>query len=77
MEFEQVFDSQMESHAAISARATLTRSGKVVGERTFSARAPAASADAVGGARALATASDDLVAQIAAWLGAQATVAAQ
>ncbi|MFL9927805.1 ABC-type transport auxiliary lipoprotein family protein [Paraburkholderia sp. RL18-103-BIB-C] len=76
-EFEQVFDSQTESHAAIGARATLIRNGKVIGQRTFSARAPAGSADAAGGARALATASDDLVAQIAAWLGAQATVAAQ
>jgi cholesterol transport system auxiliary component len=76
-EFEQVFDSQTESHAAITARATLTRNGKLIGQRTFIARAPASSADAAGGARALATASDDLVAQIAAWLGTQALVAAQ
>ncbi|CAB3796602.1 hypothetical protein LMG28614_04397 [Paraburkholderia ultramafica] len=75
--FEQVFDSQTESHAAITARATLTKSGKLIGQRTFIAGAPASSADAAGGARALATASDDLVAQIAAWLGAQALVAAQ
>ncbi|SIT37084.1 conserved exported hypothetical protein [Paraburkholderia ribeironis] len=76
-EFEQVFDSQSESHAAITARATLTQGGKVIGQRTFSERAPASSADAAGGAQALATASDDLVAQIVAWLGAQAQVAAQ
>jgi cholesterol transport system auxiliary component len=76
-DFEQVFDSPTQSHAAIGARATLIRNGKLVGQRTFSAQTPAASADAAGGARALATASDDLVAQIAAWLGAQATVAAQ
>ena len=76
-EFEQVFDSQSESHAAITARATLTQRGKVVGQHTFVARAPASSADAAGGARALATASDDLVAQIGAWLGAQALAAAQ
>lgn len=76
-EFEQVFDSQTESHAAITARATLTQRGKVVGQHTFVARAPASSADAAGGARALATASDDLVAQIGAWLGAQALAAAQ
>lgn len=76
-QFEQVFDSQTESHAAITARATLTKSGKVIGQRTFVASAPASSADAAGGARALATASDDLVAQIAAWLGAQALVASQ
>ena len=76
-EFEQVFDSQSESHAAVTARATLTQNGKVIGQRTFLARAPSSSADAAGGAQALATASDDLVAQIGAWLGVQALVAAQ
>ena len=76
-EFEQVFDSQTESHAAITARATLTQNGKLISQRTFTTRAPASSADAAGGARALATASDDLVAQIGAWLGTQALVAAQ
>ncbi|WP_434108258.1 ABC-type transport auxiliary lipoprotein family protein [Paraburkholderia caffeinilytica] len=76
-EFEQVFDSQSESHAAITARATLTQNGKVIGQRTFIARAPSSSADAAGGAQALAAASDDLVSQISAWLGAQALVAAQ
>lgn len=76
-EFEQVFDSQSESHAAVTARATLTQGGKVIGQRTFIARAPSSSADAAGGAQALATASDDLVAQISAWLGVQALVAAQ
>ncbi|WP_144111142.1 ABC-type transport auxiliary lipoprotein family protein [Paraburkholderia sp. BCC1886] len=76
-EFEQVFDSQSESHAAVTARATLTQNGKVLGQRTFIARAPASSADAAGGAQALAAASDDLVGQIGAWLGVQALVAAQ
>jgi cholesterol transport system auxiliary component len=75
--FEQVFDSQTESHGAVTARATLTRGGKVLAQRTFIARAPASSADAAGGAQALAAASDDLVAQISAWLGVQALVAAQ
>jgi cholesterol transport system auxiliary component len=76
-EFEQVFDSQSESHAAITARATLTQNGKVLSQRTFIARAPSSSADAAGGAQALAAASDDLVSQISAWLGVQALVAAQ
>ncbi|CAB3706319.1 hypothetical protein LMG24238_03913 [Paraburkholderia sediminicola] len=76
-EFEQVFDSQSESHAAVTARATLTQNGKVIGQRTFLARAPSSSTDAAGGAQALAAASDDLVAQISAWLGVQALVAAQ
>ncbi|MFM0556992.1 ABC-type transport auxiliary lipoprotein family protein [Paraburkholderia sediminicola] len=76
-EFEQVFDSQSQSHAAVTARATLTQNGKVLSQRTFIARAPSSSADAAGGAQALATASDELVAQIGAWLGVQALVAAQ
>jgi len=76
-EFEQVFDSQTESHGAVGARVTLTQNGKVVGQQTFAARAPARSADAAGGAQALAAASDDLVAQIVAWLGSQALAAAQ
>jgi cholesterol transport system auxiliary component len=70
-EFEQVFDGQADSHGAVTARATLMQDGKVVGQRTFVARAPASSPDAEGGARALAAASDDLVAQVVNWVGTQ------
>ncbi|WP_415859391.1 ABC-type transport auxiliary lipoprotein family protein [Burkholderia sp. BCC1977] len=70
--FEQVFDGQSQSHAAVAARATLMQDGKVLGQRTFVARAPSSTPDAAGGARALAAASDALVSQIAAWVGAQA-----
>ena len=76
-EFEQVFDGRDESHGAVTARVTLLQDGKVLGQRTFIARAPTSSSDAAGGARALAAASDDLVAQVAAWLGVQALVAAR
>ena len=76
-EFEQIFDSQTQSHGEVTARATLIHRGKVLAQRTFVASAPARSADAAGGAQALAAASDDLVAQITTWLGAQALVAAQ
>ncbi len=76
-EFEQDFDGRSESHGSVTARTTLFVDGKVVGQRTFIARAPASSADAAGGARALAAATDDLVAQISAWLGVQALVAQQ
>ncbi|MBN3755774.1 ABC transporter [Paraburkholderia sp. Tr-20389] len=75
--FEQDFDGESESHGSVTARTTLIVGGKVAGQRTFIARAPASSADAAGGARALAAASDDLVAQISAWLGVQALVAQQ
>jgi cholesterol transport system auxiliary component len=76
-DFEQVFDSASESHGEISARATLTQHGQVISQRTFIARAPSYTADAAGGARALAAASDDLIAQMAAWLGVQPLVAAE
>ncbi|MGH8780750.1 ABC-type transport auxiliary lipoprotein family protein [Paraburkholderia sp.] len=76
-EFEQVFDGQSESHGAVTARATLIQSGKVVGQHTFVARAPASSPDAAGGAAALAAASNDLIAQIVAWLGVQPLVASK
>ncbi|GAB2905324.1 ABC-type transport auxiliary lipoprotein family protein [Paraburkholderia jirisanensis] len=76
-QFEQDFDGQSQSHATVIARTTLTANGKVVGQHTFVARAPADTPDAAGGARALATASDDLVAQIGSWLGMQALVATQ
>ena len=76
-EFEQDFDGHSQSHGAVTARTTLFVDGTVVGQRTFLSRAPASSPDAAGGARALAAASDDLVAQISAWLGVQALVAQQ
>ncbi|AIO67786.1 ABC-type transport auxiliary lipoprotein family protein [Burkholderia oklahomensis] len=76
-EFEQVFDGRSQSHAAVTARATLTQDGKVLGQRTFVSRAPASTPDAAGGAQALATASDELVSQLVAWLGVQAYAAAR
>ncbi|SAL14281.1 lipoprotein [Caballeronia humi] len=75
--FEQVFDAPDESHALVSARATLSQQGRVIGQRTFMARAPAYTGDAAGGARALAAASDDLIAQMTTWLGVQPLVASQ
>ena len=73
-QFEQVFDSETESSGVVSARATLIQDGKVIGQHTFLARAPASTPDAAGGARALAAASDELIGQIAAWLSVQPLV---
>ncbi|WP_175939108.1 ABC-type transport auxiliary lipoprotein family protein [Caballeronia sp. BCC1704] len=75
--FEQVFDAPERSHGVVSVRATLTRQGRVIAQRMFTASAPAPSADASGGARALAAASDDLIAQLGAWLGAQPLTASR
>ncbi|SPB17453.1 lipoprotein [Caballeronia novacaledonica] len=69
--FEQVFDAPEQSHGLVSVRATLTQQGRVIAQRSFVANAPAPSADASGGARALAAASDDVIAQLSAWLAAQ------
>jgi cholesterol transport system auxiliary component len=71
-QFEQVFDSEGQSHGALTARATLTDDGKVIAQQTFVARAPASMPNAAGGVHALAAASDDFVAQLVAWLGIQA-----
>ena len=76
-DFEQVFDAPERSHGEVSARVTLSQHGQVVSQRTFIARAPSYTPDAAGGARALASASDDLIAQMAAWLGVQPLVASQ
>ena len=76
-QFEQVFDSQSESHGALMARATLTREGALIAQQTFVARAPASMANAAGGVQALAAASDQFVAQLVAWLGMQAGAAVQ
>jgi cholesterol transport system auxiliary component len=76
-QFEQVFDSEGQSHGALTARATLTNGGKVIAQQTFVARAPASMPNAAGGVHALAAASDDFVAQLVAWLGMQAGVLTQ
>ncbi len=73
--FEQVFDGQAQSHGEVAVRATLTHDGAVLGQRSFVARAPASTPDAAGGASALAAASNELVAQIVAWLAVQNTAA--
>ncbi|SAK42269.1 lipoprotein [Caballeronia fortuita] len=75
--FEQVFDAPEQSHGLVSVRATLTQQGRVIGQRSFAASAPAPSADAPGGARALAAASDDVIAQLSAWLAAQPLAASR
>ncbi|MGN6650209.1 ABC-type transport auxiliary lipoprotein family protein [Trinickia sp.] len=76
-QFEQVFDSESESHGALTARATLTRNGALIAQQTFVARAPASMGNAAGGVQALAAASDEFVAQLMAWLGMQAGAVVQ
>ncbi|MBS0341599.1 MAG: membrane integrity-associated transporter subunit PqiC [Proteobacteria bacterium] len=70
-EFSQYFESAGSSVGMVRVRATLmntTGAGdRVLGQRTFSAQAPAPTADAAGGVKALAAASDAVVAQVVQW----------
>lgn len=78
-EFSQLFDSAHSSTALLRVRATLGRTGnpaKPLAQTAFVLQSPAATADATGGVRALARASDALVLQLEAWLQQVATAEA-
>ena len=66
--FVQAFDSAGASHAELTVRASLFRGHALVDQKTFTRRANAGSADAAGGARALAEVSDAASADMVAWL---------
>ncbi len=67
-EFAQYFDSASTSHGVVQIRATLFDGPKLLAQTTLRAQAPAATADASGGARALATATDAVQTQLIQWL---------
>jgi cholesterol transport system auxiliary component len=71
-EFSQLFESPTASQGVLRLRCTLlenTGGGeRLVAQRSFSVQRPAPSADAPGGVRALAAASDAAAQDIAAWL---------
>lgn len=73
-EFSQVFDSVSSSHALVRIRASLiARNGPsggnvLQGQTVLTARAPAPTADAAGGAQAMVLAVDDVTAQLNRWL---------
>ena len=69
-DFAQNFESATQSSGNISLRASVFRSHRLVDQKTFTRSAPAPSADAAGGARALADASDALAADVLVWLAA-------
>lgn len=69
-EFTQNFASATDSSAVVSLRASVFRSHRLVDQRTFTRTIPAQTADAPGGARALADASDAIAADILVWLAA-------
>ena len=67
-DFTHSFDSQSQSYGQLVLRASLFQGHKLIDQRTFVRKTPAASADAAGGARALAGSTDAVAADIVAWL---------
>ncbi|MDQ0026344.1 cholesterol transport system auxiliary component [Variovorax paradoxus] len=74
-EFSHYFESAGSSVGLVRLRATLIRGGsggdRVVGQRTFTVRRPAPSANAPGGVKALAAATDGVVAEVVQWVDQQ------
>ncbi|MGK5007375.1 ABC-type transport auxiliary lipoprotein family protein [Janthinobacterium sp. LB2P70] len=68
-DFSQNFDTQTHSSGHVSLRASLFRGHRLIDQKTFSRSGPAGSADAQGGAQALAAASDAIAADLLTWLG--------
>lgn len=69
-DFAQNFDAATSSQGVLRLRASVFRNHRLVEQKTFSSSKPAPSADAAGGARALADASDAVAADLLTWLAA-------
>jgi len=67
LEFSQVFDAPDRSHALVRVGAVLVENGRLVAQTSFGTDQPAASADAAGGARALALAADAAIERLIGW----------
>lgn len=70
-DFTHVFDSPEQSYGSIALRASLYNGRILLAQKSFAARAPASSNDAAGASRALAAASDIVIADMLAWLAGQ------
>jgi len=68
-EFVHNFRSAAQSEGQVALRASVFRGHVLVDQRSFARTTPAGSADAAGGARALAASTDAVAADIVAWLG--------
>lgn len=67
-DFSQHFASPSESTGQVALRASLYRGRTLLAQRSFVRQSPSGSADAAGGAAALASASDAAIADIILWL---------
>jgi cholesterol transport system auxiliary component len=70
VDFVHAFASPTDSAGQLILRASLFQGHTLIDQKTFSHSTPAASANAAGGARALAASTDAVGAEIVAWLGA-------
>jgi cholesterol transport system auxiliary component len=68
-EFVQDFGGVSQSTGVVAVRASVFQGHTLVDQRSFRQAAAAPSADAAGGARALAASTDAVAADIVAWLG--------
>jgi len=68
-DFVHDFSSTSQSQGVVAVRASLFRGHTLVDQKSFVRSTPAASADAAGGARALAASTDAIAADIVGWLG--------
>ena len=68
LEFSQTFDAPDRSRGVLRLRATLSRSGALVAQRTLAIERPATANDAAGGARALTEAADAAAAELSTWV---------
>ena len=67
--FSQVFDAPGTSQGVVQLRATLLKGNTLAAQRSFSLQAPAPTADASGGVRALSVAADEVTRQLSDWVG--------
>lgn len=67
-DFSQVFKSASASQGRVALRASVLQDRKLVAQKSFSFSAPAPSADAPGGVKALADASDAVIRDMIVWL---------
>ena len=68
-EFSHNFSGVAQSEGLVTLRASVFQGHVLVDQRSFTRSTPAGSADAAGGARALAASTDAIAADIVAWLG--------
>ena len=74
-EFSQVFDAADSSRGIVQLRASLIAGGRLLAQRSFAMQRPASSASAAGGVRALGSATDALLDELAAWVDARTRAA--